>query len=419
MNSWDIKFPPTRFHSDNHSDLNIMSPKPRQRGSMLKSVCYCIALISIGFTIAILVIAPTLSGGGDQNLTGEGEEGTVPKIARLEQQLAASKKQEEKTKDEYAEVTKRLQMLQTQRNKEASVSSVSSSDLSALQKMEKDYVSTLRSCLGANCFDEPIEPIKLFRVGILAPPSSGTNVILDMLLRAGVKNSSKLEVLGDTHVPPYGYGKNHGWSRIVRLVRRLPQHAFTILEDGSGRYKYQPSSSASSGKSSPSPEVESAQNKQFSELYTRQIKQLMRWHCRLNHVAAHTSMLTIFLEDLVERPTVELEKILTYLGYKVGRQELLDAGSATFIGRLKSELGPSFLAKSIPEPLHSTAVTAIDTEMRTSKDMTKWPCANFREINTNSKDPASVPLPTPASALAANCTGAHVKCSVRFDVQGG
>lgn len=33
----------------------------------------------------------------------------------------------------------------------------------------------------------------------------------------------------DSHVPAYGYGKNHGWSRIIRIVRPLSEHAISLL----------------------------------------------------------------------------------------------------------------------------------------------------------------------------------------------
>ena len=177
--------------------------------------------------------------------------------------------------------------------------------LSKLTAVENNYESTMRSCLGKMCFDQPVESTELVRVGLLAPPLSGVNVIMDMLVAAGVKNSSKLEVVPDAHVPPYGYGKNHGWSRLVRVVRRLVPHAFALVAD-----KYEP------------------HNDRFKELFRRQIQQLMRWHCRLNHVAAHTSMLTIFLEDLISRPAYSTEEILTYMGYKLSRAELRAASES-------------------------------------------------------------------------------------------
>ncbi len=39
------------------------------------------------------------------------------------------------------------------------------------------------------------------------------------------------DVVIDSHVPAYGYGKNHGWSRIIRIVRPLSEHAISLLSN--------------------------------------------------------------------------------------------------------------------------------------------------------------------------------------------
>jgi hypothetical protein len=39
-----------------------------------------------------------------------------------------------------------------------------------------------------------------------------------------------LYVYLDTHVPAYGYGKNHGWSRIIRITRHLLPHSLSLLK---------------------------------------------------------------------------------------------------------------------------------------------------------------------------------------------
>ena len=64
----------------------------------------------------------------------------------------------------------------------------------------------------------------------------------------------------------------------------------------------------------------------------------MRWHCRLSHVAAHTSMLSVFLDDLLSRSPAEIEKILTFVGSKVGRSELLIASNYDKFAALRAEL---------------------------------------------------------------------------------
>ncbi len=100
-----------------------------------------------------------------------------------------------------------------------------------LSSAEANYESTFRSCLGTNCFADPVElpSNRLTRIGLLAPDKSGADAILKMLRAVGLNNNADLEVVVDSHVPAYGYGKNHGWSRIIRLSRRLLPHSFALV----------------------------------------------------------------------------------------------------------------------------------------------------------------------------------------------
>ena len=62
----------------------------------------------------------------------------------------------------------------------------------------------------------------------------------------GAKNALNTEVVIDSHVPAYGYGKNHGWSRIIRIVRPLSEHALSLVSTWNQNNKFD--SSSSSGK---------------------------------------------------------------------------------------------------------------------------------------------------------------------------
>jgi hypothetical protein len=151
------------------------------------------------------------------------------------------------------------------------------------------FDSTLRNCLGTKCFDERPTKSPVDRVGLLGTEASGVDHINDCLLELlGVKYSDTDElsiqsyekdrrepvprIIQSSHVPAYGYGKNHGWNRIIRVVRRPTYQAVDLL-----------------GKRG----LLGAQNSGRTEqLVSAQVRQLVRWQCRLSHVAAHTKMLT-------------------------------------------------------------------------------------------------------------------------------
>ena len=108
--------------------------------------------------------------------------------------------------------------------------------LTSLEASSSIFESTLRSCLGANCFDKDAHDsngIVIDRVGLLAPMNSGgEEIVLFMSKFVEQPRKSKktpVELIYETHVPAYGYGKNHGWSRIIRLTRKVCPHALSLV----------------------------------------------------------------------------------------------------------------------------------------------------------------------------------------------
>jgi hypothetical protein len=172
--------------------------------------------------------------------------------------------------------------------------------------------SQIKSCLGDHCGSFAADGSGLARIGILGPPQSGAEVIWSILQYArttgGIgtpkssfkkakdsstsSNAAIVEdqpniVLGDitlvlsTHVPPYGYGKNHGWTKIVRVYRNILDHTVDLLKGMNTGMKTTEANPPST------PTVDSAS---AAAVAHAQARLLVRWHCRLSHVAAHTKM---------------------------------------------------------------------------------------------------------------------------------
>ena len=259
--------------------------------------------------------------------------------------------------------------------------------------IEINFESTIRSCLSSSCFDEAVKEndgTNNYRIGILAPPNSGSDTLLKIINKALLKEKKKnINIIIDTHVPAYGYGKNHGWSRVIRLVRPILLQSMSILNANN-----------------PAPS---------HTLYELQVRQLTRWHCRLSHVAAHTKMLTVMTEDLLNRPMIEIDKILTFIGYKVGRRELLDA-FAEYKLELQKEITSPTRDDILPSFIES-GINALKNELESTDELQKWPCKSFRELDKMIK--RGEPLPIKSDRLAANCTSSYVTCSVPMDQRGG
>ena len=126
--------------------------------------------------------------------------------------------------------------------------------------------ANIKSCLGDHC-SSFLRDDSVVRIGLLSPPQSGADAIWSVLQyvkdAGGFKKSNKKQqrkgsgsasisgdmstgtfssgnepqlILGDgivlvlsTHVPPYGYGRNHGWSKIVRLYTDVVDHTMAML----------------------------------------------------------------------------------------------------------------------------------------------------------------------------------------------
>ena len=267
------------------------------------------------------------------------------------------------------------------------------------------YEATMRNCLGRLCYDEAVVSgggtTKVDRVGLLAFPHSGGDHLLHFIGALG-ERTPHIDLTHTTNVPPYGYGKNHGWSRIVRLSRDVFDHALELTNATTD-----------------------------PQLLGLQVKQIVRWHCRLSHVAAHTKLLTVYVEELVARPAVELEKVLTFVGVKYDRPALLRAAPG-FAASLAADLAPSAAPGAHPSwpplpPLAvATMVKALEDELQHTDNLAAWPCPSFRRLDSHEGPKAQLPvsaatsrLPVPPDALAANCSAPHVTCSVGFDRQGG
>ena len=283
-------------------------------------------------------------------------------------------------------------------------------NVNKLWRSNNAFDSTMRSCLSNECYNSPVtykDGVKRDRIGFLAPDLTGMDSLLMLLNKAANKDLVKeFNVVLDSHVPPYGYGKNHGWTRIVRFAHRVAPQAHALLTQES------PSSSVN------------------PSLYALQVRQLIRWHCRLSHVAAHTRMLTIFIDDLAVRPVVEIYKILSFVGHRAARADILEAMSVLYEQTMKdlhstnqwqlSADGSSVLYDAVDlndSLLIEAGVAAFANEMTTTDGLQKWPCHTFAHLDSSSAESAQLPLKS--ANLAANCSGAYVVCSVPVDKRGG
>ena len=133
-------------------------------------------------------------------------------------------------------------------------------------------------------------------------------------------------------------------------------------------------------------------------------------------------MSIVFADDFIQRPVATLDSMLSFIGYKASRENLLAAVASPAFNTLDhawadeplSPNGTMFLDEKAMKSLLSVGVRTIEHEMAGTNQLTKWPCKSFREFK-NKELLRSMPLPV--SSLVADCAAPHVKCSVSYDMK--
>jgi hypothetical protein len=161
---------------------------------------------------------------------------------------------------------------------------------------EEMFIKTLKSCLpsekGDKCKTFVAESTE--RIAILAPPGQTTTQLLKLIRSVVAKGqkekgstTQQLEIIPTTHMAPYGYGKTHGYTRMIRVV---PQPLLVGATDSLlAAVKEMAAQSSSSSAAVGDITVEDIK---------ASLRQQIRYHCRLNHISAHTALWTIGEEAL-------------------------------------------------------------------------------------------------------------------------
>lgn len=293
------------------------------------------------------------------------------------------------------------------------------------------------------------------RIGILAPPGLISDAFA-LWVEGGVRaaynaldggnggggggttalKTAKVDLIRSHRVPVYGYGKSHGWTKIIRLV---------TLPIGVGAYD--------------EPEFSSVAEKHHGGSdndATLLVRQIVRWQCRLSHVAAHTALITLSSTEALEDPVGTLDRVVTFVMQDPKSKGIDKYGSTTVVqDEYGNDVDPSedavrYLAEmkrwrgavdqyataeeeregSFASVAQVTAAQlgrtsswddtkkimeeALAAEMKRSKDMNVWPCPSFWEGLPPAGTEGGVSRKW-ASMVVPDCDDEFVKCTVKRD----
>ena len=327
---------------------------------------------------------------------------------------------------------------------------------------------------------------KMQRIAILAPPGDLSGSLINRVVQIvheynkiitseaavattttttnthGAEQYLPMELVVTSHIPPYGYGKTHGYTKIIRLIPEpllleVTDAITAILRPG-----------------------------ETHELVTltdvqQVLRQVLRYHCRLNHLSAHTAILSIKFMDLFADPIGITQQIRAFLypsslqralatseqqqkqllRNKQGKDTALDAGEegsttdddqSVAAGEgmaldaeqsidddqgslMDSELAyGSQILTSIQQKhvdhhgrsdvtvgrtlLDILDATLVD-EFRITKDMSQWPCLSFWDTTsaTTNDTPTTMSdvVQRLAQKLSPDCNDPYNNCFVRRD----
>ena len=294
------------------------------------------------------------------------------------------------------------------------------------------------------------------RIGIMVTTGYiGVHVakwIEQALKRTGQMIHMDIELLPTSHVPVYGYGKSHGYTKLIRIatlplplaVNDAYYYAMNELNE-SDEGKYNDGSFVIQNLDAKFDDTKLKFTKQPSSETVMSITELLlRWHCRLSHVSAHTAELTLTLSNILKHPADTLEAILTFIWrqdwdweghshdeYKMEERDLYPkiwAGVAeSFIASEDGSLQPllnqislllqeDFLLSSGSDAraFGKAVQLSFSEEMIKSKDMTSWPCPSFWDGVKRDDSGAASKI---ASEMTPNCRDGdpYARCTIDKD----
>jgi len=231
---------------------------------------------------------------------------------------------------------------------------------------------TLRSCLGGDSCEGHVPSKKRSRVALLALPTSATARALWTLVRR--YSSRDVDFVLGAHAPAYGYGKTHGFAKIVRLSMPL------ALENSSAL-----------------------------------VRQAVRWHCRVSHVAAHTALLTVDDTELLADPRRALERLFFFVGVKLVDRRFLDRMESHYADlvapALKADLRRIASSSSSSEIMDA----ALGEELAATNELRDWPCQTLWVEDDEKGGRVPFEVRQRAPLLAPNCSAPYVTCAVPRD----
>ena len=185
------------------------------------------------------------------------------------------------------------------------------------------------------------------------------------------------------------------------------------------------------------------------------LRQQVRYHCRLNHIAAHTAVWTVGVEDFAEMGrNLLVENAQHFFGLNLEQEDLLYkvndeyeklgpdedddenhgviekedddnamaeldymfAEGSRLVNRLQTKVNTKKNMKSTTNDILKILDDVLLDEMRLSNNLTAWPCESFWTVGEpGNRSEISPIISSISKAMSPNCTAPYTSCFVKKD----
>jgi len=278
---------------------------------------------------------------------------------------------------------------------------------------ELNFTSTINDCTNVhNCKQHlpDTENPTLQRVAFMSTGSNSADKLFEIFKKAliiyhGNDESAmhrRIDFVFMTHVPALGYGKSHGWTKIIRVMHTpLVTETVEAMEASGANIEMNEKSS--------------------KDLVSRGMRQIIRYHCRLSQVAAHTSVTNIDLSSkiLVKEVIKAVQRITADPGQHPPHNDFRETD------RLKKV--ETYLNDALSEPLSNTSLqlknsmvdndlsmlqAVLQDELDSTNSLKNWPCKSLWDVEDIEKDDI---LSNTARKLVPDCKAPFTTCTVKKD----
>jgi len=245
---------------------------------------------------------------------------------------------------------------------------------------------------------------------------------------------NKIQLIRTTHVPPYGYGKNYGWTKIIRLVSTpFPVAIADVVLTYQQLMPLLPKFPEKNDNKlmelenlieQDDPHKNPLQKDRIQTAAESILRQIITFHARVSHVAAHTSLLTLDISSMQADYTTAFQNMINFMIYDNSGNPVVQSKES--FTNIKIILDPFNEAINNADLYSSKIILSLwqvgiledilREEMTKSHNLEDWPSQSLWDMRSYIiRDENSIEYHV-AKAMVPDCQDENVRCTINKDI---